>query len=289
MNLLVFGHGTSASHFTRHHGQAFSRIAATHRSLERIGERHGIETLAFDGRAALADVLAALAGADALLVSIPPDAVGDPVLAHFATAIADAPKLSRIAYLSTVGVYGDHGGAWVDEATVPKPISPRSILRLQAERDWLALGTALGKTVHVLRLGGIYGPGQNALENMRAGTARRIVKPGQVFNRIHVEDIARAIAASFDHAQGGVCNVTDNEPTPPQDVVAFAAHVLGMPPPPELEFATTAMSAMARSFYGENKRVANQRLRNVLGVELAYPTYREGILALAQELAPPPR
>ena len=288
MNLLVFGCGYSASHYVRHHGQAFSRMAATTRSLDGIGCCEGVEHLAFDGLAARPDVLAALADADAVLVSIPPDAIGDPVLAHFATAIADAPKLSRIAYLSTVGVYGDHGGAWVDEATVPKPISPRSILRLRAESDWLALGAAHGKTVHVLRLGGIYGPGQNALENVRAGTARRIIKPGQVFNRIHVEDIARAIAASFAHTEGGACNVTDNEPAPPQDVVAFAAHVLGMPPPPELEFATTAMSAMARSFYGENKRVANQRLRNVLGVELAYPTYREGILALAQELAPPP-
>ena len=173
---------------------------------------------------------------------------------------------------------------------MPNPISPRSILRLQAEREWLALGARHGKTVHVLRLGGIYGPGQNALENVRAGTARRIVKPGQVFNRIHVEDIARAIAASFAHAEGGVCNVADNEPAPPQDVVAFAAHLLGMPPPPEQDFATAAaltMSAMARSFYSENKRVANQRLRHALGVDLAYPTYREGILALSRELAPP--
>ena len=283
MNLLVFGCGYSASHFLARHAQPFAHIAATTRG-SRPDSGDLVQRLVFDGRSAEPAVLAALADADALLVSVPPDETGDPVLAHFGAALRVSPKLSRIVYLSTIGVYGDHGGAWIDEATPASPQSARSITRLQAERDWQALGEASGKAVHILRLAGIYGPGQNALVNLRNGTARRIVKPGQVFNRIHVEDIARAIAACFARKAGGVWNVTDNEPAPPQDVVAYAAQLLGMVPPPELDFATTGLSPMARSFYSENKRVANRRLVETLGVTLAFPTYREGMQALAQEM-----
>ena len=207
------------------------------------------------------------------------------MLRAFGARIAGVGHIGKIVYLSTVGVYGDHGGAWIDEATPCRPANGRSRVRLAAEQDWRALGAASGKAVHVLRLAGIYGPGQNALVNLRAGTARRIVKPGQVFTRIHVADIARTIAACFgsDHA-GGVWNVSDDEPAPPQDVVAYAAALLGIAPPPEVDFDSANLSPMARSFYGECKRVSNRALKQELGVSLAYPTYREALRALAQEI-----
>ena len=284
MKLFVFGRGYSASHFLRGHRGPFRRVCATTRGLEPVEPISQVEDLVFDGQGARSEVREGLIQADALLVSIPPGGHGDPVLAHFVRDIAGAANLHTIVYLSTIGVYGDHGGAWVDEDTLPVPRSARSIERLKTENDWLALGSESGKAVHILRLAGIYGPGQNALENLRAGTARRLIKPGQVFNRIHVEDIARAIAAAFRHPVGGVWNVGDDEPAPPQDVIAFAAGLLGLPVPPGQDFATAELSAMARSFYSENKRVSNKRLREVLGVELAYPTYREGIGALAGEM-----
>ena len=282
MKLFVFGRGYSASHFLRTHRGPFGQVCATTRGQEPPEPISGVEDLVFDGHEAGSDVRARLGQADAMLVSIPPGGQIDPVLAHFATEIAAAPSLRSIVYLSTIGVYGDHGGAWVDESTVPAPRSARSIGRLKTENDWLKLGRDSGKAVHILRLAGIYGPGQNALENVRAGTARRLIKPGQVFNRIHVEDIARAIAAAFRYSGGGVWNVGDNEPAAPQDVIAYAAGLLGLPVPPGQDFDTAELTPMARSFYSENKRVSNQRLREVLGVELAYPNYREGIAALAE-------
>lgn len=281
MNLLVFGRGYSASHFLRRHGAAFAAISATTRGHERPDPIPGVEDLVFDGQTATDIVRNRLAQVDAVLVSVPPGTAGDPVLAHFAPDLAAAPNLRCVVYLSTIGVYGDHGGAWVDEATAPQPRSARSIGRLKAEESWQKLGRNKNCATHILRLAGIYGPQQNALENLRAGTARRINKPGQVFNRIHVEDIASAVAASICHPQGGIWNVSDDEPAPPQDVIAYAAGLLGMEAPPELDFERAEMTAMARSFYSENKRVSNRRLREMLGVKLAYPTYREGILALA--------
>lgn len=281
MKLLVFGLGYSASHFARRHAQSFDAIVGTTRQG---GKTADVETLAFDGEAAAPAIAAAVDAADALLVSIPPDGQGDVVLPLFGARIAGAARLRRIVYLSTIGVYGDHAGGWVDEATPPKPGSPRSLARVRAEEGWLALGREHGKSVHILRLAGIYGPGQNALENLAHGQARRIRKPGQVFNRIHVEDIARAIAAAFAHPAGGIWNVADNEPAPPQDVIAYAARLLGVEPPPEVDFSQAEMTPMARSFYSENKRVSNRRLVEDLGVELAYPTYREGLKALLSTL-----
>ncbi len=288
MKLVILGLGFTAAHYAAHHSRAFAEVTATKRapSTDHFGR---VRLLPFDGAADQADarLRAALAEADALLVSAGPDAQGDPALRRLAEAIAAAPGLRKIVYLSTIGVYGDRGGAAVDESADLEPVSSRSRLRVEAERDWGALAEATGKTLYILRLSGIYGPGRNVLVNLQSGKARRLIKPGQVFNRIHVEDIGRAIAACFSGAApGGVYNVTDNEPAPPQDVIAYAASLMGIAPPPEQDFATAALTPMARSFYGENKRVSNARMKAVLGIEPLYPSYREGIAALWKAFAP---
>jgi len=203
------------------------------------------------------------------------------VLASFAGRIAAASNLRWVGYLSTVGVYGDHAGGWVDEATPLGAGKQRSQNRVTAERDWLALGAGHKFAVQIFRLAGIYGPGRNQLVQLASGTARRIVKPGQTFNRIHVADIAAVIEASLARSRpGGIYNVTDNEPAPPQDVVAFAARLCGLEPPAEIPFERAELSPMAKSFYSENRRVRNALIRDELGVTLNYPTYREGLTAL---------
>ncbi len=221
-----------------------------------------------------------LAPATHVLVSVPPGAEGDPLLArHGETLAALAPQWAWLGYLSTTGVYGDQGGAWVDEDTPVAPDVPRSERRVAAERGWAALGAPL----HVFRLAGIYGPGRNALESVRAGRARRLIKPGHVFCRIHVADAAQVVAASLEapRAEGRVYNVCDDLPAPPQDVITEACRLLGVTPPPEEPFdQVTDLSPMARSFYADCKRVRNDRLKSDLGVRLSYPTYREGLAAL---------
>ncbi|TXM92872.1 SDR family oxidoreductase, partial [Methylobacterium sp. WL122] len=226
-----------------------------------------------------------LAAADALLVSVPPDRDGDPVLRRFRDDIARS-RIGWIGYLSTIGVYGDHDGAWIDEATPATPKSARSQGRLAVENAWLSLGAETGKAVQVFRLSGIYGPGRNPIVKLRDGRSQRIVKAGQVFNRIHIDDIAATLLASLDRPRNGaVYNVTDDEPAAPQTVTEYAARLTGLPLPPEVDFETADLSPMARSFYGENKRVRNRLIREELGVELAYPTYREGLQALKDEAA----
>lgn len=289
MKLLVFGYGYSSEAFVRRVRGRCEEVIVTVRGADKAAQvaRHGLIVRRFDaggpGHAPVVDpaLRADIAAADAMLVSIAPDASGDPALRHFANEVAASPRLGWIGYLSTVGVYGDHAGAWVDEATPVRPVSERSIRRVEAEEAWLTLGRASAKAVQVFRLAGIYGPGRNALVNLRDGSARRLVKPGQVFNRIHVDDIAGALEASLlrPHA-GAIYNVTDDEPAPPQDVVAFAAELMGTPPPPEQPFETAELSQMARSFYGENKRVSNRRMREDLGYSPLYPTYREAHRAL---------
>jgi nucleoside-diphosphate-sugar epimerase len=239
--------------------------------------REGVEAFAF-GEA----LLPVLARAQILLVCAPPGDDGDPALARFGREIAAAPELERIVYLSSVGVYGDCGGAWVDEASPTAPSSPRSRWRLAAEGQWRALGAERRVPVDVLRLAGIYGPERNALAKLRTGEARRIVKPGQVFNRIHVDDIAEVVRRLVEAGRAGeIWNVADEEPAPPQDVVAFAAELLGLAPPPEEAFETASLSPMARSFYDDNRRVAVEKLRRELDYRWLYPTYREGLAALA--------
>ena len=281
MSLVVFGYGYTSQHFVRMQGAHYAPVLATVRAPERAAKlaTTNCDVVAF-GEVIDPRIGPALDHARHLLVSAPPDDSGDPVLAQFEERIAQS-AIERIVYLSTVGVYGDHGGAWIDETTPCDPSNARSRWRLAAEEAWLALGARMGKPAHVLRLSGIYGPGRNALANLRAGTARRIVKSGQVFNRIHVEDIARAIAACFDSdLPGRIWNVTDDEPAAPQDVVAGAAALLGLEPPPEIPFEEAQLSPMARSFYGECKRVSNRAMRQELGVTLAYPTWREALRAL---------
>ncbi|MBI3506176.1 MAG: SDR family oxidoreductase [Proteobacteria bacterium] len=260
------------------------RIAGTCRTPEKaeILRGVGIEPFLFDRGRPLADPASALAGTTHLLSSVPPDAKGDAVLDHHANDLIRLEGVKWTGYLSTTGVYGDRGGEWVDERGALHPVGPRGRARVAAEEGWLGLGR-VGQKVHVFRLAGIYGPGRSALDGVRDGTARRVVKPGQVFSRIHVEDIATVLEASIAAPEAGaVYNVCDDDPAPPQDVIAYAAALLGREAPPEIpyEVAARSMSEMARSFYAESKRVSNRRIKDALGVKLAYPDYRAGLKAL---------
>lgn len=233
----------------------------------------GVEAILWDDAAAVDQ---AIVGAGHLLASLPPDAHGDPVLDRHAAALAAASP-RWVGYLSTTGVYGDRAGGWVDEESAIDPATERGRRRAAAEAAWLAIGLP----VHLLRLAGIYGPGRSALDRVRDGRARRIVKPGQVFSRIHVADIAQVLAASIARPRPGrAYNLADDMPAPPQDVIAFAADLLGAPPPPEVAFDEADLSPMARSFYAESKRVSNARIKSELGVQLLYPDYRAGLRAI---------
>ncbi|MGB3418140.1 MAG: SDR family oxidoreductase [Mesorhizobium sp.] len=274
---FIFGAGYS--------GKAFAAASAggnpvfgTTRSPEKFEalRRAGITPLLFDGTLT-GEVEATLANTTHLVVSIAPGEAGDPVLAAARTVIVEKmPALRWIGYLSTVGVYGDRGGGWVDETSECRPLSNRSGMRAEAEQAWLGLGRRVGRPVAVLRLSGIYGPGRNAFVNLRTGSAKRLVKPGQVFNRIHRDDIAGALRHLADRAQGGVFNVTDDFPCPPQDVVTYAAALMGVEPPPEIPFETAELSPMARSFYAENKRVSNQAIKQA-GYRFSFPDYRSAL------------
>lgn len=286
MNLFVFGLGFTGRRFADAARDRFGTIRGTVTEASgaaRIEAETGFSMRAFGPDTDDPRIAADLADSDALLVSVPPDAEGDPVLPHYAEAIANS-RIGWIGYLSTIGVYGDQGGAWIDETTPPAARSERTRSRLAAEAAWLSLGERTAKAVQVFRLSGIYGPGRNPIVKVREGRSQRIVKKGQVFNRIHVDDIATTLLASLDRPRpGAIYNVTDDEPTPPQVVIEHAAALAGLPPPPEVDFETADLSPMARSFYGENKRVKNRLIREELGVSLAYPTYREGLAALAGE------
>jgi nucleoside-diphosphate-sugar epimerase len=284
--LVCFGFGYSAERFVRAFGAKFDHIFGTLRDAERAAalsaKQAGLKGVVFDGKSVTPDLREAIAEANAVLVSVPPDENGDPVLRVLGEQLASAAGLQSIVYLSTIGVYGDCGGAWVDEAAAPRPGAARSRERLAAERAWQDLGERRGVPVAILRLAGIYGPGQNALVQIANGRARRIVKPGQFFNRIHVDDIAQVIDAAFTRIASGLFNVADDEPTSPGEPIEFAAQLMGVAPPPEIAFdnAAASMSPMALSFWQECRRVHNDRLKRVLGVSLLYPTYREGLRAL---------
>lgn len=285
-HLLCFGLGYSAKVLAARLAAQGWRIAGTGRGAESV---HAIAALGyrafrFDGTSALPP--AALDGITHILVSVPPDADGDPVLRRNAALLAErAERFAWVGYLSTTGVYGDRGGGWVNEDAPLAPTGERGVRRLAAETAWLDLHRAHGLPVHVFRLAGIYGPGRNPLAAIIDGTAQRIAKPGQVFGRIHVEDVVAVLMASIAKPNPGrVYNVCDDEPCPPQEVVSYAAHLLGRPPPPEVPFDEARLSPMARSFYAESKRVANRRIKTELGVALRYPTYREGLGALLGNL-----
>ena len=292
--LVCPGFGYTAQHYVALHGTRFGRIAGTTRSEENAmalrSRRFGgnaVAMLVFDGAGASPAVAAAIADATVLLVSIAPADGADPVLTHLRDTIAAAPRLAAIVYLSTIAVYGDHDGRWIDDNTPPAPALSRARDRIEAERAWQALGETHDIPVAVIRIAGIYGPGASALDAVKTGRARRIVKPGQVFNRIHVEDLAQIIDKAVDmalaHRAGGIFNAADDEPTAPGDPIVFAANLLGVTPPAEIAFeeARKTMTPFAISFYGESKRVRNDRIKSVLGVSLRYPTYREGLRALA--------
>lgn len=283
--LVVFGCGYSARRFVELHGSRFETIDATSRSAEGAAAlaAGGLMAHVFDATEVSPALAAAISSATHVLVSAAPGETGDPTLRGAGEALEAAQSLEWVGYLSTIGVYGDAGGGWVSEETPPAPENGRGMRRVEAEADWMNFGRRRGVSVQIFRLAGIYGPGRSAVENLRAGTARRLIKPGQVFNRIHVDDIAAAVAAGIERPQvGPVINVTDNEPAAPQDVVEYAAGLLGLPVPPDISFETADLSPMARSFYSSNKRVSNARLREGLGVTLTFPTYREGVAALAR-------
>ena len=282
--LFCFGLGYSAETLAKRLAAKGWNIAGTARDLaniERLRDQ-GYEVVRFGGEVGNAEMVAALAGTTHLLHSIPPGPEGDPVLRHYRPEIARLSTLDWIGYLSTVGVYGNSAGAVVDESAQPHPHSDRTRARVVSESGWLALGEEIGRPAQVFRLAGIYGPGRCALDKLRAGTARRIVKPGQVFNRIHVEDIASVLEASIARPRAGaIYNVADDEPAPPEDVVTYAAELLGIEPPPEVPFEEADLTPMARSFYGDSRRISNALIKSELGVRLAYPNYREGLKALA--------
>ena len=285
-HLLCFGLGFSAKVLAaRLYGEGW-RISGTSRSSDGAARIRamGYDALVFDGTAPLP--ASALDDVTHVLISVPPDAAGDPVLRqHTDDLAARAAQFAWVGYLSTTGVYGDHGGGWVNEDTPLTPNTVRGARRVAAEADWLDLHRNAGLPLHVFRLAGIYGPGRNALAALLDGTAQRIVKPGQVFSRIHVEDIAAVLGASIARPNAGRdYNVGDDKPCPPQEVITYAAGLLGIEPPPAIPFEEADLSPMARSFYADSKRVSNSRIKTELGVSLAYPSYREGLAALLEEL-----
>ncbi len=278
--LLSFGHGYSARALARTLLAEGWQVIGTTRSAEKAESlrAEGVEPLIWPG----SGMGEALDRATHLLTSAAPDDDGDPVLNALGPEIARrAGQLQWAGYLSTTGVYGNHDGGWVDEDSPLTPSTRRGRLRVAAEGAWRTLADAAGLPLHIFRLAGIYGPGRGPFEKVRAGTARRIVKDGQVFSRIHVDDIAQVLKASMDRPDPGrAYNLCDDDPAPPQEVLAHAAELLGLPPPPEVPFETADMSPMARSFYSDSKRVRNDRIKTELGVRLKYPDYRSGLAAL---------
>ena len=280
MRLFCFGAGYSAKAALRRLAPDLEMAWGTTRSTDQYTEIAdcGAEALIWSGSGMDEQIRERLSGASHVLVSIAPGEDGDRVLHNWEPLLSEVQP-EAICYLSTVGVYGDHGGGWVDETTICRPVSKRSRHRLAAEVAWSEFGTETAIPVSIIRLAGIYGPGRGPFAKLRAGTSRRIIKPGQVFNRIHAEDIAQIVTAALKKCAKGIFNGADDEPAPPQDVITFAAGLLGMDPPPEIAFEDADMTAMARTFYGESKRVRNDRIKRELGVELLYPTYREGLQA----------
>jgi nucleoside-diphosphate-sugar epimerase len=283
MRMMIFGAGYSGKAIGRLLSGQGASVAGTTRSAEKGAALRaaGIEPLVFDGSSLTPELEAALKGVTHLVQSIAPGADGDPLVRLFGAEGLKAamPKLEWVCYLSTVGVYGDHQGAWVDETSELKPVSVRSVERVEAEEAWQALADREAIPLAILRLSGIYGPGRNTFMNLANGTARRLVKKDQVFNRIRVEDIAAATAFLAGRCTGGIFNVTDDEPCPPQDVVTEAARLMGMEPPPEQAFETAELTPMARSFYGENKRVSNGKIK-ALGFNFKFQNYHVSLEAL---------
>ncbi|WP_095588137.1 SDR family oxidoreductase [Actibacterium ureilyticum] len=272
--LLSLGHGFSARALTRILPPGWRVIGTTRDPGKAEALRaEGVEPVIWPDT----DLTPLIAQATHLLTSVAPGPAGDAVLNDYADVLRGARHLKWVGYLSTTGVYGDHGGDWVDESSPLTPATRRGIARVQAEAEWAELGLPL----HIFRLAGIYGPGRGPFAKVRNGTARRIIKPGQVFSRTHVDDIAQVLLASINRPNPGAAyNVCDDDPAPPQDVIAHAAELLGLPVPPAIPFDQAEMTPMARSFYAESKKVRNDRIKDELGVVLKYPDYRSGLAAL---------
>jgi len=283
VRIFFFGMGYSsqATAEALRHDDPDIAIAGTVRDAARAAAlaARNYEIGIFDGEHPGA-IGAPLANASHVVVSTPPGAQGDPVLRQHWQDLARSPSLRWLCYFSTVGVYGDAGGAWIDETAPRQPESQRSRQRLTAEDEWRSFAREKGVPLLILRLAGIYGPQRSTFDRLREGTARRIIKPGQVFNRIHVADIGRVTALAAQRELDGAFNLADDEPAPPQDLVAYAAELMGVVPPPAEPYETAEMTPMARSFYADNKRISNAAIKRALGIDLLYPTYREGLAAL---------
>ncbi|HET8728536.1 MAG TPA: SDR family oxidoreductase [Alphaproteobacteria bacterium] len=288
--LFCFGLGYSALHLADRLIAEGWEVAGTCRTeaKQAMLSRRGIETHLFDRGRPLDDAGAAFGGTTHLLSAVPPDGEGDPVLDHHGADLARLRGLAWVGYLSTTSVYGDRAGGWVDEESARHPMGPRGRRRAAAEDGWLALWRDCGVPAHLFRLSGIYGPGRSAIDAVRAGTAKRIDKPGHVFNRIHVADIAAVLRASMDRPNPGAAyNLADDGPAPSRAVTEHACALLGVEPPPLVPFEEADLTPMARSFWADNKRVSNRRIKEELGIRLCFPGYRDGLAAqLAEERAP---
>ncbi len=276
MHVMIFGAGYSGKAIANALKPEAASLSGTTRSKDKFASlaAAGMTPFLFDGVHLNDELITAMGNVTHLVQSVAPGRDGDPLLAFLGGDLKKfLPNLTWVAYLSTVGVYGDHHGAWVDETTPCRPVSARSVERVAAEAAWTEAAQKANVPLSILRLSGIYGPGRNAFMNFEKGTARRLVKKDQVFNRIRVEDIGAALAFLARKNERGIFNVTDDEPCPPQDVVSFAATLMGVEPPPEQAFETADLTPMARSFYGENKRVSNARIRD-LGFDFRFPEYR---------------
>jgi nucleoside-diphosphate-sugar epimerase len=283
-HLFIFGYGYVAEALAARLRAKGWRISASARRLDKAGAltAEGIKAHVF-GPHGLTNFRDIFADVTHVLITAAPDADGDPILkAHEADFETAAPQLRWLGYLSTTGVYGDADGAWVDESADLAPVHERGQRRVAAEAAWATLSEMTGAAACIFRLPGIYGPGRSAFDNLRAGTAKRLVKPGQVFSRIHVDDIAQALEAALFLTDSTVLNLADDEPAPPQDVVTEAARLLGIDPPPEESFdaAKSRLSPMALEFYGANRRISNARMKEELRLTLLHPTYREGLAAI---------
>ncbi|HEV7293252.1 MAG TPA: SDR family oxidoreductase [Devosia sp.] len=284
MNVFIFGYGFSsawAAHFLAKGSRTVSisgsvRTAAKAQTLT----ASGVEGHVFDGTGPGETLGGPLRRATHVVLSIPPGAEGDPALLHHRADLDAAERLEWLCYYSTVGVYGDFGGAWIDETAPLVPRNERSDRRVAAEQAWRDYAEERGVPLMILRLAGIYGPGRSTFDKLRDGTARRVVKPGQVFNRIHAEDIGRITALAAAQRLAGTFNLADDEPAPPQDLVTYAAGLMGVAAPPGIPYEEAAFSPMQKSFYADNKRVSNAAIKQALGIELLYPNYRLGLGAI---------
>ncbi|MBU0641794.1 MAG: SDR family oxidoreductase [Alphaproteobacteria bacterium] len=279
-HLFSFGHGYSAQALARRLLPRGWAITGTTRSADKAQEfdSAGVTPLVLGQD----PILPQLSQATHLLISAAPGPDGDPMLQHYRDELVKAAShLTWVGYLSTTGVYGNHAGDWVTEETALAPATKRGIARVEAEAAWQSFARDLGLNLSIFRLAGIYGPGRGPFAKVRSGKARRIIKPGQIFSRIHVEDIAQVVEAAIHRPKlSGIYNVCDDLPVPPQDVIGYAAELLGLPLPPEEDFETADITPMARSFYAESKKVSNEKMKRDLDVKLIYPDYKTGLKAL---------